>query len=390
MVEITTLGDFSIKINGNDVTEYFSKTKKLLHLLSLLILNRNKPLYIDDICNTIWDDELELDTNKALQNLVYRLRSVFLENNVQNFVIYKNKTYQINDKTPMQLDVYLFEDAYKAASSATISQEERINHMRQVVELYNGEYIFRLITEDKRSLTAVNRYKRLYVETVNNLSEAYMKLKDYESVFPVCDKAIGIEPLEESLYLSFIAAMNAKGMFAQTIRLIEEYQELLYRETGAFMSDNMNVIYKDVKNRDKGAKQDVNHVLSELMEYSILDKAFFCTFDVFKDIFRYETRQTKRRGYKIILILIEIQSTGKEELPIRIMEKAKKCLLECCMLTLRKGDIFANYSKSIITIMIDAGKEVHADSVIGRLDDKFKARFNSEGVKLKFERQASM
>ena len=390
MVEIITLGDFNIRINGNNVSEYFRKTKKLIQLLSLLIVNRSKPIPAETICETIWTDSDRQDTNKALQNLVYRLRTIFADNGVSDFILFNNKTYRINDAHDITIDAYKIEDAYNAAIRASAEKHEKIDLLMQITELYNGDFIFNLINDDKQSFSAASRYKRMYVESVCLLSDIYLDEKDFDRIFQICDKAINLEPLEEPIYFRFIEAMRARGLTAQAIGLIENYQDVLYRETGANISEAMNSIYKTIKGAERNTAYDTGQVLNELMELNTLDNAMFCTFDVFKDIFRYEMRQTKRRCYLIVLILIEMYGAKDVILPAKTLTKAKKILNECCMLALRKGDVFASYSKSITSVMIAAQVEKDADGVIKRVRDMFYNRFKGERVFLKFERQATV
>ncbi|MCL2707769.1 MAG: hypothetical protein FWF03_01495 [Defluviitaleaceae bacterium] len=390
MIEITALGNFVVSINGKNVSEYFRHTKKLLHLFGLILLNRGKPTPTETIREAVWGDGEESDAKKALQNLVYRLRALFIENGIPDVLIYQNKTYSLNESHPFSADIYRFEDACQNARHASADESSRIKYLSEACGLYGGPLIFGQIIDDRHALAAADRYKRMYIDSVCALGDIYREAKDYEKLFAVCEKAVRLEPTDESVCLRFAEGLNANGMHSQAIHLIENFQEISYRETGKTLSEALGQIYKQIDGAKQTEKHDAVFVMNELMELNTLEKAMYCGFDVFKDIFRYETRQAKRRGYVVTLILIETHGANGCELPARVLTKAKKSLNECCMLTLRRGDVFSSYSKSITAVLIIAGSEMDANVVISRIRDMFYERFKIDRVYLRFERQVSI
>ena len=388
MIEITTLGNFLIKVNGNVVSESFKRTTKLLQLLNLLIINRGRPLAASSICEVIWGEDLEGDTFKALHNLVYRLRNILMDGTGVDCIIYNNKTYMLNTAMDLQVDVYLAEDYYNKATKPYLTPEEKIDLLEKSVGLYNGEYLLHLICDDTQSYSAVTRYKRIFIEAVCLLADLYMENDEYEKTFLICDKAIALEPLEESVYLRMIKGMCDKGKEAQAISLMENYFNILYNEVGIRASDTLNNIYKKLKRNNSPSTYDVGQILEELKEISSLNKALFCNFEAFRDIYRYESRQSARREYAIVLILIDIYGDRNGDLPEKTLSKAKKSLYECCMLTLRKGDMFADYSKSQVILMVTLAAEADTTRIIARISEQFYLRTQRDRVHLKFDTQS--
>jgi DNA-binding SARP family transcriptional activator len=387
MIEITTLGNFSIKVNGKIVSESFKRTTKLLQLLNLLIINKNRPLAASSICDAIWGEEQNGDTYKALHNLVYRLRNILADGSGMDCIIYNNKTYMLSTDTDMQIDIYLLEDLYNQALNTPLAAKEKITLLEQAVKLYNGEYLLYLICDDTQSYAVINRYKRIFVEAVCLLADLYIENGEYDRMFLTCDKAIALEPLEEAVYLCMIKGMCDKGKDAQAISLIENYFNILYNEVGIHASDTLNNIYKKLKRNTSPSTYDVGQILEELKEISSLNKALFCNFEAFRDIYRYESRQSARRDYKIVLILIDVYGDRNEELPEKILARAKKSLYECCMLVLRKGDMFADYSKSQVILMITLPQDADVSAILARISDQFYEQNQRERVHLKFDTQ---
>ena len=390
MTEITTFGSFSIKINGKNVSDSFKKTTKLLQLLSLLLINRNKPLPIRVICDAIWDDVYEGDEIKALHNLIYRLRNIFTSKGEQDCIVFSSQTYVLNPELDLRVDAYQMDEYYNKALDPMLTDNEVRKLLEKAVALYNGEYLLNFVADDIYVQTVTKRYRRLFVDIVCRLADLYMDRGEYDKMFLVCDRAIVLEPLEESIYLRIIRGMRKRGMDTQAADLIEHYFDILYREVGICASETLNNIYKELKSHTVYTKHDVEQVLDELKELDYLNKALFCNFDAFKDIYRYEARQLSRRDYTISVVLMEIYSEKHKDLPDKMLAKAKRILHECCMLALRKGDMFSNYSKaqSVAMLTLKDGKD--AVGIISRINNTFNTRIQDNAVSLRFEVRSSL
>ena len=383
MLEITTLGKFSVKINGKSVDEYFRKTKRLLQLLNLFIIARSKPISVNYICDSIWGDEDDFDTQKALQNLIYRFRRVFIENGMPDGIAYTNKMYSLSDSLDISVDVYKLEDNYNRALSNDIDIDEKTKLLQEIIELYNGEYIFNSISDDNMSYNASVRYKRIFIDTACILSDIYSENSSHDEMMQLCNKVIAIEPLEEAIYSRIVEAMLIKGEAGKAISVLEDYFELLYRETGSRASDSINNLYKKLKGSTDSLKNNAEKIFGELQEVNSLEQALFCSFDVFKDIYRYEMRQLDRRIYSISLVILEICSLSKEEMSDKILQKSRKILNECCFKTLRKDDVFSGYSKTQTVLMLIIKHENDAQIVIERLKNKFNNNVKHDNTYLK-------
>ena len=294
----------------------------------------------------------------------------------------------LNTKMDLRVDVYLMEDYYNEALKPQLDAAKKIELLKKAVDLYNGEYLLYLICNDTQSYAAVSNYKRIFIEAVCMLADLYMDNGEYEKMFLICNKAIALEPLEEPVYLRMVRGMCEKGKDAQAISLIENYFNILYNEVGIRASDTLNNIYKKLKRSNGASTYDVGQIVEELKEISSLNKALFCNFEAFRDIYRYESRQSARRDYAICLILIDIYGDRNEELSEKTLSEAKKKLYECCMIALRKGDVFADYSKSQVILMITLPAEADAGGIIARINEQFYLRIQKERIHLKFDMQS--
>jgi DNA-binding SARP family transcriptional activator len=387
MVKIVTLGCFEVQVNGKAVSDSFRKSTKLLKLLNLLILNRDKPQSVDAICDAIWSDADADNAARALHNLIYRLRGIFAENGITDCISYNNRIYMLSTNQEWHIDIHKMEDCMQAALNPKLEEDERIALLQSVIDLYNGEYVLNLICEDMQSIYLSNRYKRIYTDAVCMLADIYLENNMHDINGKLCEKAIAYEPLEERILLRLIQSMRCQGKDMQAIGLIEDFFRLLYYETGMQASGTLNSIYGSLKGRVGSANSNVERVADELKGISTLDEALFCYFDTFRDTYRYEIRQNDRQEYDILLVLAEIHGNKNEEISDWTLSKAIKSFRDCCLSTLRKGDMFADYSKSQVIIMMKTRKETDVSVILARLRARFYDSVNSEKLRLKLETQ---
>ena len=382
MVEITTLGVFSIKISGVTVSDSFKKTSRLIYLLNLLIANANKPMSTNLICDVLWKNNDHSD-HKALQNLIYRIRNIFAVCNEQDCITYSNNTYMLTPGSNWRIDSHLMEEYYNKAKSNNLTIEAKIDHLEKAANLYGGEHILNLIGDNSTYFATVNRYEFIYTEIVDRLSDLYSEKKEYDKMIQLCYRGIQFKHLQESFYLRIAKGMNTKGESLQALKLLDDYIDALEREMGVTASKEIFDTYSKISRSVK----DVNpyRLLNDIAEADPLSKALFCSRSMFKDFYMYEVRQLSRRKKYIYLTVAEIQICDKSKKRVhdKTLLKLKNNLHESCYSTLRQGDVFADVSESTIVIMLGMSDESGVDKVKERLKRRFNLKVKDEGVTLK-------
>ena len=384
MIEIITLGNFEVRIDGKNMADFFKKTNKLLTFLNLLIINRNKPLSVEYICEAVWNED-DVNAQKALHNLVYRLRRFFASNGIDDCIVHNNRTYMLNGAIYWKVDIYQMEDNIRKSASPALSMDEKVACLEEALKLYGGEYILNQICEDMHSYYVPNHYKRLFSNAVCTLSDVYLGSEKYDDVVSICERAILLEPLEEPIVLRFTQALRGMNKDIQAIALLESYFKRLYYETGMQASETLNKLYETLKGRDGNAKPGVSVIADSLKEVSSLGKPFFCYFDVFKEIYRYEVRQNERNESSILLILADIYGHKDQRLSEWLLEKSLKSLHESCMNGLRKGDMFSYYSKQQVIMMLVVTKGANISNILDRISKKFYNNVKGDKVYVKME-----
>lgn len=249
MIEITTLGNFSVKRDEKIISDKSARTQKLWKLLNILIVNRNKPSPISYIVDLIWGGEECENTAKALHNLIFRLRRLLSPDgeDYSDYIIFTQNCYMLSPSAGLWVDAYEMEDTYLEAGKSGTAPEEKIALYNKVISLYNGRFLLNAY-EQTWAKMAAERYERIYTESVAALSDLYFKMKQYDAIINICSRAIETEILDEKIYVRLIKSMRDNGQIARAISVCEGLFERLRREIGVDASREIKRLYDELKN----------------------------------------------------------------------------------------------------------------------------------------------
>ena len=390
MIEIETLGDFVIRVNGNIVTEGFKKTTKLWKLLNLLIINKKKLLPVNAILESLWNEGDFPANNGTLHNLVYRLRELLSSEGAEDHIIFKNNCYMLQTGERLTVDVHCMEELHDKAANAELSVERRAELLRKAADLYKGEYTLGSFSSDIWSLSTVSRYKRMFTDIVGRLANDYFNMGDYDNLIEVCEKGIMLEPLEEIYYRYLVMALRKKDQNMQAITLCEDYFNLLYRELGVSASSKLNSMYKELKGYTMFLPQNVDYALDKLNEGEPGNQAFLCSFEAFKDIYRYETRRAARSGTAVFVTLISIADRNNDLPSPNALNDAMQRVQDCCMAILRKCDVIAEYSQTQMILMLTDIDVRFVCKIVSRIQEQVSSMLYLEDVSIRFDGKAAL
>ena len=390
MIEITTLGSLKIVINGEEVSESCKKTTKLWKLLNLLIINRKKPLTPSVILEAIWPEDDSENSGKSLHNLIYRLRKLLTYDGSPEYIRFRNNAYQLISGGELIIDAHKMEDYFNEVSGNSLPPDKKIVLLKKAMDLYNGEYILGTFDNDVWSNMAVNQYRRMFIDVTCALAEIYWNTCEYDELIAICNKGSFIEPLEE-IFCEYLAkGLRAKGQIVQAINACETYFELLYREMGVKASNSLGSIYRELKQNTILLQHNIDYALHELKEYETHNSALNCNFETFKGIYRYEARKATRLGHSIYIILISINDKRDDLPPAKTLNEAKRCLLECCALTLRKGDVVSEFTQTQLILMLTNAEARDMMDIITRIEKLYTTRNCSGELRIRFDMQAGV
>lgn len=350
-------GGLQIQVGDRYLVEKGGRVNKPIELLVYLLLNRGTQITNEQIMEALWgDDEVENPAG-ALKNAAYSLRRQLTKAGlVQECIITQERQYAWNPDVPVDLDVDQFNHLYETAMlTPGVSQETVMSSCREALALYAGDFLPAL--NDRYWLMArSSTLRQRYLSMVLHLSDLLLESDDRsgpEEVMNLCSRALLLEPLSEDVYLRDFTAMRKLDMKAAVLSYYPVVANMFLDEVGQPLPESVREIYRWAAEGANLPMEDIRHIQKDLDEITRDDRpirgAYFCPYEVFKHMYHMVVRSATRNSEDVILLLVTLVplEAPKQEM-IRVMLLVKELIKNM----LRKGDVFARYSRNQYVLML--------------------------------------
>jgi DNA-binding SARP family transcriptional activator len=377
-VYVTMFGGFTMRI-GDRVLAENGRTKQTWNLLEYLLANRNSDISKEKLIEALWDDSDCGDPANALKNLVYRTRHLIneLSGLPDDYIVCMRNTYAWNNAIDCKIDAEEYEEAYREAKNAS-SRQERLAALYRAIELYKGEYLPKSSMKDWVMING-QHYSRMYIECIHAVCEELDKEKKYDEIINICEKALTIDTYAETIHELLIVACLKAGNKRKAIAYYEYATKLFYEKLGVRLSVNVrNLINETVKSMH-GIETNLNVIGQDLKEQKEPDGAYFCDYEVFRNLYRIAARMCKRSGSSVFVALLTLAPYGKKMPSKEAAEAAMASLGEIIKKSLRKSDVVSNYSNLQYILMLPDLSYENGQMVLRRIIDRFSRLKQSRG-----------
>ena len=213
------------------------RSNQLTKLIFYLIVYAETGCTAQQLINLLWDDNSENPAN-ALKNLVYRIRKVLhgIWPDI-DFIITRNGFYQWNPKVPIHTDIEEFMEYYNESKKLE-STEARTTALESLTDVYKGK-VLSDFGDDYDILCRQTYFQNMYLEAVNILSDIYEANEDFATMEQLCQKAILIYPLEESVHCCLLRSYIGEKRFAVAEQHYHDTVQLLNDNLGQEASDEL-------------------------------------------------------------------------------------------------------------------------------------------------------
>ncbi len=348
-----TLGRFEIHNNNTDSYIPSSRSSKLWELFKFLLANRGTGMPPEIILENLFSDETYENPKNALQNIIYRLRKLMLDEHIFNeydcSISFSNGCYSLTLSNNIWLDTDMFEQYLK---NADLYKRENIqkasNFYEKAIALYRGDYFPELIYDDW-VIPKRNYYRRLYIQAVLELSKIYKQKKAYDDSILICEKAIQIEPYEEDLHISFMDGLIGKGKINEAQKHYGYITALLYKQFGIKPTFEMQKVYHLLKNNQERCNESIS--VDDLDEDETQNGAFYCNNKTFRSLFIIEKRRNERTNDSVLLVSFTIENNNANDSSSR-MQSIFESFLIFLLKSLRKGDVVTTWDNSRLLVLL--------------------------------------
>jgi len=387
MLSIRAFGGLHVSYKGRTEPLPVGRQTKMWDLLKCLLAFYPNPVPPDKLFEALWPDGNSDDPGKSVKNIVYRLRKMFLScGSTQDYILFENGSYGWNPNAECFIDFVEFNKHLREAQAPEKSDEERISSYYAAISLYQGEFMgVKWSLLETWMSNFVSFYKRLFLQAVESLSSLYERRLDYENIIELHNKALLIDPHEESLYARLIQVLIKNGEYALAKRQYRQIEKLFVKELDTAPSQTLQSLY-DEAHRAAVRHPDSLDKIKELFDDSALyNGPIFCAHDTFTQIYKYGKRADERTMFPAFLGKLSLLNDSKRDFSKAELEHAMKTLLRILLHTLRKGDIVCRYSPNQFLLMFAAMDAAALQHGMRRIELFFKEELKNTELRLKME-----
>lgn len=369
-VEITMLGGFCIRVGDRVADDGKGHSRQLWTLLAYLIANRHAVISQEKLIDVLWGGGECLNPANALKNLVYRLRLMLTEmcGDGYDFIPCRQNHYSWNNRLPCEVDTEIFEEAWKASKQTGISADIRLACLKKALSLYRGSFLPRAASEDWVMVEST-RYFNIYVDCVRSLVNLYGGRDEYRAAEMVCQQALTVDPFEETFHELLIRTYLHEGSPRKAVAHYDYASEVFYSRLGIRLSDPLRSLVTEAAAYAAGVEPSLDRIDIDLREGEEARTAYFCDYEVFRNVYRLEARRFERLGvgYCIALITLETVQAEKTDRLTLLMEALKETILT----NLRRGDVVSRYSSRQYILLLPSATDESGKGVLRRITRSF-------------------
>lgn len=388
-LQISMLGGFSLSFDeGHSIDYQNNRSSKLWMVLAYLLTHREKQVTQDELIEILWGDEDIDNPANTLKTLRHRLCTMLDGLGGipgKEMIHYNHGVYAWNNEIDCIVDTDQF-STYCSLGDRETDSEQQLSYYLNAIEYYGGDFLPKLASE----LWVMSAHAYYHAEYLRVVKKCLTLLKDanrsYEMI-TVCQKAVAIEPYDETLHRELIQALVNTGAKQSALAHYEKVKEMFYHEFGIDLSDDLVELYKQIIAENNDYAADLSLITGQLQEAAALG-AFYCEYALFKEIYRLITRMLERNGQSVYLCLISVtDKNGKRIANTKKQSEAVGKLRTTIQFSLRRGDVFTRYSVSQYLVLLSSINRENTDMVLNRILTNFKRENPNLAVQLQMSSQ---
>ena len=374
---ISMLGDFSLSYNGRTISDQNVRSKKFWRILEYLIAFRDKDISQSELLELVYPGDKSDNPGNALKTMIHRVRNELDELKYpesRKMIIQSHGSYAWNTGMDYVIDAEEFESLCKKNDSPAATDDEKLDFCLKAIELYKGDFLQKSALE--LWVAPYNEYYHtMYCDTVHKAVDILKQKNNYERLVGICMVAVNIAPFDESLYYNLILGLIKTGNPQAALSEYRKMCALFYREFGVNPSGETMKLYREIVKTSKKIETDLNIIKEDMVEDVEGNGAFFCEYEMFKDIYRLELRSKPRTGETIYLCLFTLASPDGGIPSVKLLNSFMDKLQVCIKENLRNNDVFAQYSVSQYIALLALTNFENAGAAIKRIERAFHKQY---------------
>jgi len=323
------------------------------------------------IIREMWGSQRASSPEGALKTMVSRLRGMLADIDPRLGACIRSAQgaylWETQDGVSVDvLDVIDLHDEWKREND----EARRVDLCRRLIRRYQGDLYQ---TGDLiNASTAVSQLHRIYLDTVLALIEYLKQQEAFNEIVEVCERAIRIDDMDESIHLEQMRAMVNLNRTADALREYQRVTRRDRRQLDAEPSDDMKAWYAQMSRTGAALRMNLDVIRNELsLRMAERSGPFVCDYPAFREIYHIQMRNLERLGSTMFLGLIMLGDGERRELDSVRRESAMAGLMETLRENLRRGDIITRYAPNVVALLLPTVNYTSGSMVMERIEHLF-------------------
>ncbi|MCL4580887.1 hypothetical protein YWH7199_05355 [Fusobacterium nucleatum YWH7199] len=247
MLDINFLGKVKIEYNGVDITDKFgAKTKALL---SLLILNKDKPLNREKIILYLWPDSTEDSGKFNLRFNLWQLRNIIGSDERGNKFLHTGRSHcGINENYNYNCDVTDIK-AFNLKENVSIKKLEELRK-KFSGEFFEGFYFKKCNDFNENIILERSYFEEQKIKILLKLVSLYEVEENFEKCSEILKELINIEPYDEEIALRILEIYEKNGKRSLAILFYDDFKKKFMTFLGISPCEEVEKKYLEIKSKN--------------------------------------------------------------------------------------------------------------------------------------------
>lgn len=392
VLRIQMFGSFSMYYGNEAVTLNKIGSSKSVRLLQMLLLSLQSGIAKNELIDHLYGWNENNDTanrNKNLNNLIYRLKGQLIACGLPDneYVVIRDGMCYFKSSIPLELDTQEFEEEIERSNTG--GDISRVQLLLKAIDIYCGE----LLPANQSDMWFYQRsghFKRLYVRTILELEDKFIKNHDYKNRLLIYSRAAAIYPFDN--WQTRLINCNLEiYRYDEAMKIYLDTMDLYAREMGSPPTAELQKCFDELKLMDENHRRNPadinswrkmdkafmgrkNEIKRAIFEEDSVEGAYYCTYPSFVDYCRIVARAKKRNEFRAMLMFLTLSHKGKKEQKQIILSEQMDVLKQVIGNSLRIGDAYTRYGNRHFILMLVEADENSCSRIFQRIEKTYSSK----------------
>ena len=349
-LKVQMLGGFALRLNGQELLDTDTRSKKAWILLAYLICQRENTVPQKKLIDLLWGEEPNsVNPENALRITMHRTRALleqFSPAAGRSMIQRRRGGYQRG--VPVEeVDAEVFE---RLCRQKTEDPQQRLDNLLKALDIYKGDFLPRQSAEVW--VIPISTYlHNLYLSSAREAVDLLSAQGRTKEAMEICRRAIRLEPYSETFCQILMQMLAGSGDRKGAAEVFETLNKRLFDDFGITPSEETRAVYRAAVYAPEDRLLSMDDVMSNLSESDAQPGALQCDYDYFRILCFAASRTMSRSGEAAHVVLVNLAAAEKA-FPRSSVDRIMGQLSQQIRLNLRRGDAFCQCTVSQFAILL--------------------------------------